>query len=419
MSRNREHGSDSDEPRNFQAMDKRKRPDDDYSNIPTVKSGIPQLDGRARFFIGKGDLVIVKLDSDRPEVVVAAEEVEIPQNSRVLVMNSNEGFIGVTLAATNPSSRFFLYESNLAKSSLSQRNVEANAEIAPNAQVVSEDQLSNLIAQGVNVIVFRPPGFVAQELIEDLIAFASRSLPIGGELIVITHKKSGGERHAEMMKRNVVGKVEVVSKSKGGFRVIHVQKTAESSQEVPSLKAEIEIDVLGQKLSLVTEPGLFSREHLDSGTQLLLESVDLESFQRLLDIGCGWGAIGLTAATINPQGEVYMADVDTRAVRVANENAQRLGINDRAQAVATEDLRTLPGNFDLMLSNPPFHADTKVLTQLFEAARDKFAKKGNLCIVVEQTYLKKLQDILQAVFGNVAVLRQDPVTKFTILHCRK
>jgi 16S rRNA (guanine1207-N2)-methyltransferase len=406
----------------FAKMPTKQRADDDLGHLPTVETNIEALNGRAHFFVGKGDIVVDKLYKMYPEVEVAVEDVEIPDRSGVLVLSSAEGFIGVALAATHPRSQFYLYDANLGLAAVSQRNVEANSELCPNAQVVSDEELETLLQQGkITMVVYRPPGFTAMQLIEDRIAFGSAVLPDQGQLYLITNKKSGAARHEEMMKSTLGSRnVEVVGRGGGGFRVIRGIKTAEAiAQEPQSLQQVVSFDTLGYGFQVMTEPSLFSKENLDIGTRFLLETVDITHFERMLDIGCGWGAIGLVAATLNPTGEVVMTDIDTRAVRVAEQNVQAFGLQERVEVVATDNIRTIGGNFDLILSNPPFHADTKILHALFNAARDKLAKKGIAYLVIEKSYVEKFRTILEEQFGNVTVVAENPDIKFSILAVRK
>jgi 16S rRNA (guanine1207-N2)-methyltransferase len=415
--------NDEDEALPIQPMRKKRRADDDLTSIPQVESSIKPLDGRVTLFTGKGDRAVIKLDKEQPAVVVACEEIQIPAGSRVLIINANEGYIGVALGCLHLDSEFLLHDSHLGNAELIQRNVDANVGICRNLRVLDEAQLDALeTTDSVDVIVYHPGGFTSLELIEDRIAFGAHLLKEGGSFYLISHKKAGADRHFKMLQTTLGDNAEVIGRGGGGFRVFMAKKTQAVAQESRSIQRTITYQVLDQSLSVSTEPSLFSKDGLDIGTRFLLETVgrdQLLSFERLLDIGCGWGAIGITAASINQTGEVVMTDIDTRAVRLAQENANRLNLQDRVSAVATTDIKVIPGNFDLMLSNPPFHADTPELMQLFTGMRDKLAKKGQLYFVVEKTYLKKLTDIAQNVFGKVTVVAEDPNIKFSVLSVRK
>lgn len=414
---------DEEEAISVEPMKRKRKADDDLRSTPQVESSIGQLDGRVTFFTGKGDLVVIKLDKEHPEVVVASEEVKISAGSRVLVLNAAEGYTGIALACVNPDSHFFLYDPHLGNAALIQRNIEANVQVCRNAKIIDETELDSLHAsQLVDVIIFHPGGYTGMALIEDRMNFGAHVLKDGGIFYLISHKKTGAGRHQKMLQTILGDGVEVVGRGSGGFRVIRGTKTQASTFETRSIQQEVTYEVLNKTITVNTEPSLFSKEGLDTGTRFLLETVgrdQLLNFSRLLDVGCGWGAIGLTAATVNETGEVVMTDIDTRAVRLAQENAHKLNVQDRVTAVVTSDIKEIPGNFDLVLSNPPFHVDTPELIQLFNGMRDKLSKKGQLFFVVEKTYLKKLQDIARQIFGNITVVAEDPNNKFYVLSVKK
>ncbi|MBC8227998.1 methyltransferase, partial [bacterium] len=133
----------------------------------------------------------------------------------------------------------------------------------------------------------------------------------------------------------------------------------------------------------------------------------------------GWGAIGIVAALINQNGHLVLTDIDSRAEKVAADNVHRLGLQDRVSVLATDDVSQINGSFDLILSNPPFHADTVTLVNLFKAASDKLRKKGSIYVVVEKTYLSKLKKVLEQTFRHVKVYYEDMNTNFFVLVSRK
>ena len=173
----------------------------------------------------------------------------------------------------------------------------------------------------------------------------------------------------------------------------------------------------GHAFSVTTEPSLFSKDKLDEGTRLLLETVDLKSFRRLLDVGCGWGPIGIAAATLNRDGKVVMTDIDLRATELARRNARDLGLDNRTEVIPTSDLKTIPGNFDLILSNPPFHQDYGTLIRLFRDSRGLLEKNGKMFVVVEKTYLEKFKSIFQETFGNFSITANNE--QYFVLEARK
>ena len=106
---------------------------------------------------------------------------------------------------------------------------------------------------------------------------------------------------------------------------------------------EVAIDVPGRQLLLRSRHGLFSARSLDEGTVLLLRELEsLEPAMRILDLGCGYGALGLTLAARWPGSRVDLVDIDIRAVEAASENVARNGL-DNATVTLSDGTRELSG----------------------------------------------------------------------------
>jgi len=119
----------------------------------------------------------------------------------------------------------------------------------------------------------------------------------------------------------------------------------------------------GQVMRFTTDAGVFSRGELDKGTKLLLDALpDLHG--RVLDLGCGWGAIGVTVGKKYPDTDVTMADVNHRALALAQDNAEKNGVSlrclesDGMAALMTE-------KFDTVITNPPIRAGKQVIYRMF------------------------------------------------------
>ncbi len=356
-------------------------------------------------FTGKGNNVVRKLDKERPDVFMAAKYIELEEDENCVVIDCGDGQMGLALAQMNRSTGVGLYDSNVSMRRLSGRNVDANFELS-NVRVVGDSELEEMLSEGkIDSVVYSPKGFSALELVRSRIEMMATSLGEGGKFYLISNNKAGANKLVAILEEAFGQEARVLGKGKGGFRVVVAEKVGDVGQgfSLESLRRKVDYEFWGRRFNVVTEPSLFSKDGLDKGTRYLLESVELDKFRRMLDVGCGWGAIGLAAAVINTDGEVVTVDVDTRAVALAEENANRMGVNDRVECVATDEIKTINGNFDLVLSNPPFHADRGTLIDIFNGVRAKLAKKGRGFVVVERTYKEKLESVLEEVFGSVRV----------------
>lgn len=137
----------------------------------------------------------------------------------------------------------------------------------------------------------------------------------------------------------------------------------------------------GRVLTFTTDRGIFSYEALDPGTGLLIENLELGEAEDLLDMGCGWGAIGIAAASSMPKGKVTMVEVNHRAVLLARQNA-------RANKLA--NLEVLQGDlfepvgearYDVVVSNPAYKAGRELVLRFLDQTPAHLKEKGRLVLV--------------------------------------
>lgn len=143
-------------------------------------------------------------------------------------------------------------------------------------------------------------------------------------------------------------------------------------------------------LHLRSLPGVFSYDRLDPGTELLLEHLPDAAGRRVLDVGCGYGLIGLLAA-LNGAERADLVDVNLLAVDSARENAEQLGL-ENVEVLASDLFSALTGRgYDLIVSNPPFHqgkaVDFTITNRMIRQAAGYLAPDGRL-ILVANTFIR-------------------------------
>jgi 16S rRNA (guanine1207-N2)-methyltransferase len=142
----------------------------------------------------------------------------------------------------------------------------------------------------------------------------------------------------------------------------------------------------GLGFEFLTASSTFSHRRIDPGTRLLIESMILPEEGNVLDIGCGYGPIGIAAAKMKPRVFVHMTDVNRRALALAEENAKRNGVRNVriAEGPLYEPVSGLL--FDVILSNPPITAGIrKVVAPLIQGTVEHLKKGGSLQLVVRTT----------------------------------
>lgn len=157
----------------------------------------------------------------------------------------------------------------------------------------------------------------------------------------------------------------------------------DATPAVPSQRFSIDVALPDVSFTLATDAGVFSRDHLDTGTRLLLlESPAPPTNASLLDLGCGAGPIALTLALRSPASTVWAVDVNERAVALTDENSISNGcINVRA--VLPDDV---PGDvrFDVIWSNPPIRIGKAALHELLLRWLGRLADDGYAVLVVQR-----------------------------------
>lgn len=177
--------------------------------------------------------------------------------------------------------------------------------------------------------------------------------------------------------------------------------------ERPKSKAKhglIRTCLRGRMFDFLTASGVFSKERVDLGTRLLVESMILPEKGCVLDVGCGYGVVGIVAAALNPCLRVVMVDVNVRAVRLARQNvelthAHNVEVRRGHLYEPVEDL-----TFDCVISNPPVSAGMKTVEAIIVEAPSHMTRKATLQMVVRSKIGgKRLQSIFEKAFENVEV----------------
>jgi 16S rRNA (guanine1207-N2)-methyltransferase len=151
---------------------------------------------------------------------------------------------------------------------------------------------------------------------------------------------------------------------------------------VPFRRVPVTASVWGHELTLTSGSGVFAQGRLDVGTAVLFRETEPPTEGcTYLDLGCGYGVIGLSLALARPQARVWGVDVNQRAVLLADENARALGVRDRFTA-ATPDAVPAEVRFDEIWSNPPIRIGKEALHALLLAWLPRLAPGGRAVLVV-------------------------------------
>jgi 16S rRNA (guanine1207-N2)-methyltransferase len=158
-----------------------------------------------------------------------------------------------------------------------------------------------------------------------------------------------------------------------------------------------------------TQPDLFSPKGLDMGSQLLLESVAKLSYKKVLDWGCGWGAIALWLAKHNPSAQVIALDSDIAAVAATRANAKAEKLTN-LEVIPSHGYAQLAAGevYDLICSNPPTHRGREVVDSMIAESFDRLTEGGKLLLVVEARIKPWVAREMAKVFGSYKIVKRGP-----------
>ena len=167
----------------------------------------------------------------------------------------------------------------------------------------------------------------------------------------------------------------------------------------------IEINIKNIDLKFITDDKLFSPKNIDLGTLSMLEEIDFINESKILDLGCGYGVVGILAAKIIGEDKVIMCDIDDIAVKVSKNNAVLNDVSNINILQSDGLINIIDRDFSLILSNPPYHTDFSVAKHFIEAGFYKLTLNGRFIMVTKR--LDWYKNKLTSIFGGVKVIEKN------------
>lgn len=168
-------------------------------------------------------------------------------------------------------------------------------------------------------------------------------------------------------------------------------------------------ELRGHTMKFISDAGVFSKTTVDFGSRLLIESFEASDVAgKMLDVGCGYGPIGLAFAKSYPEAQIDMIDVNDRALELSAENATNNGLtNVRVFESSVYDGVT-DADYTDIISNPPIRAGKKIVHEILTGSSERLKTGGNLWIVIQKkqggpSAAAKMEEV----FGNVEVVAKD------------
>ena len=172
---------------------------------------------------------------------------------------------------------------------------------------------------------------------------------------------------------------------------------------------KISFDIGELHMSLWTDNGVFSKSRVDEGSFAFLKVLlPLGLSGKILDLGCGYGTIGLTIAMASPEASITLADINTRARALCEKNAQELGLSQRVTILQSDIYEKIEGHFDSIVVNPPIRAGKRVTYAMYEGAKQRLIDGGSLFIVIRKAQGgPSASAYIESLFGNITLLKRD------------
>jgi len=163
----------------------------------------------------------------------------------------------------------------------------------------------------------------------------------------------------------------------------------------------VELEFGGRRFQFLTDRGVFSYRGVDRGTRLLLEALEVGPEDEVLDLGCGYGVVGIVAASLAVRGRAVLVDINPRAVELARENARRCGVLN-VEVLQGDLYEPVAGRtFDVIATNPPIRAGRAVVRAMVEVAPAHLKPGGSFYLVARTAQgAKTLGRLVAEVFGE-------------------
>ncbi|MEO6445079.1 MAG: methyltransferase [Gemmatimonadaceae bacterium] len=343
-----------------------------------------------------------------PAAMLLAEQVVVPPDGVVVLMNCGNGLTGAVIAGGGRTSRLLLTDRNLLSVDAARRTM---ARAGVEATAVYRGQGAHPLPRELqaDVVAIRIP--LEKLALHQLLWDAHRILRVGGRCYIAGATNEGIKSAAKAMER-LFGEANLETVS-SGHRVLSAARAPDIGGSVeefenPFLDSdhfnELHVTLRGSACTLFTRPGVFSWDHADEATEILAGVMEVQRGDAVLDLGCGAGGLGLVAARLSGTGRVSMVDADVEAVRSATRTVQHAGLDQCTVLASDVASAVLAERFDVVVTNPPFHVgkstDLRVPVQFIHDAWEVLRPGGRLFLVANRTlpYEREVNER----FGNLA-----------------
>jgi 16S rRNA (guanine1207-N2)-methyltransferase len=352
-----------------------------------------------------------------------AERMMIPLGATVVSFQCGNGLLGAVAAIGRGAAHVYLSDRSVLAVEATRRTMNANG--ISNCTIRSGHGSAPFDESlRADVVTIRIP--TEKLSLWQLLADAFAVLRVGGQCCIAGATNEGIKSAATQLTA-LFGNATVLG-TEGGCRAVMAIKRAPKPVDATVMASAylqhdaflpIDVTLRGHPLQLFSRPGVFSWEHLDEATAILADVMQVAPGDDVLDLGCGSGPLGITAARLSGTGRINLVDIDSEAVRCAERAVAMAGltnceVNASDAAATVRDLR-----FDVVVTNPPFHVgkatDLDVPTQFILDAHAVLKPGGSLQLVANRTL--PYERLVHQCFGNLTTLHDGP--RFKVLFAQR
>ena len=274
-----------------------------------------------------------------------------------------------------------------------ERLKEELAELKAQADVRAAPDLWDLPAE-FQTVVFPSPPRAERDLKIDMVEQAYHILKPNGTFLVLS-PVDHDPFYPKLVKK-LFGKASTTATPEGTIVWAHRHEDHPRRRHEVMVQARVDE---GEPLRFLTRPGVFTYGQLDLGSRALLAAAEINPGDRILDLGCGAGAVGVAAARrAGPSGHVTFVDSNLRALALSEANARAAGMTnfDAAAAARVEGLQA--NSYDLVLTNPPYYAQQSIAQLFIERSKQLLKSGGRFYLVTKQ--VDQVEPLVREAFGE-------------------
>jgi 16S rRNA (guanine1207-N2)-methyltransferase len=378
----------------------------DYTNIQEFTRKIAD---RSITFCTKPGLP--EWDQITPSACLLADAIHPKSSDRVMNIGCHHGALSVILGDQISKDNLVILDNDQVALNCTERTLQLNG--IHNYLISTEISLLPQAANTFSSIALDIPK--GRKLVRHWLVESFFLLKTGGELFIAGANTQGIQSIIKDA-QELFGNAVIVGYKKGN-RCALVRKEG-NRDDLPEWSLEpgiapgtwitINISIKGKELTLFSLPGIFSHDRLDEGTGLLLETIDFPSSSRILDVGCGYGIVGLYAASQVPTSGIDLVDSNRLAIAASHKNRE-VNKLENVKIISSDLLdRIQDYHYHLIVSNPPFHAGKKIdysITVAFLHQAFQALEPGGQLIIVANQFIR-YDYLMKNVFGNSRKLAQ-------------